>query len=193
MKNRDSHWIACTPDDQVAALRLAEARLSDGARHLSPHRATSRNLPAQLRGALGEVVAVRWLRSTGFMVERGFESDEIWCTDLIADGVRIEVMTAQVAHRAITGFCVPPNKLAAARLRRAWGYLFMGTGAEHPCNRVLVQAAIELAYVAAVDPVSTRVSERSLPVLNHVMKPEHLLAPEVFVERLRAARRGNEE
>lgn len=180
-------WIGFTSAERAEAMRLAEARMSEPGRRLSPDRPTSRNIGAQLRGALGELGAVGWLRGLGFPVECGFESDDVRRTDVTVGGVRIEIMTAQIAHRAITGFCVPPNKLQAARSRRAWGYLFLGTGPENPCERVCVQAAIELARVDMTPPRLTSVSARSTPVLNHVMRTEDLLSAPEFLVRLRQA------
>lgn len=180
-------WIDFTSAEHARAMRLAEARLTEPGRRLSPDRPTARNVAAQLRGALGELGAVGWLRGLDFPVECGFESDDVRRTDVNVGGVRLEIMTAQIAHREITGFCVPPNKLQAARLRRAWGYLFLGTGPENPCERVCVQAAIEIARVDALPPRFTRVSAYSLQVLNHVMRTEDLLSAPQFVDQLRQA------
>lgn len=178
-------WIAVDADDIEHARRLAEARMEDPSRRLSPDRPTARNMNAQLRGALGELAAVKWLRAGGLQPGEGFESDAMHSSDLQVGDLRLEIMTAQIAHREITGFCIPPNKLAAARKRGAWGYLFIGTGREVPCERLLIQAAIELAHVDADAPRHTSVSSSSPSVLNHVMRTEHLIHPEALLRLLR--------
>lgn len=101
-------------------------------------------------------------------------------------------MTAQIEHRVVTGFCVPPNKLAAARKRNAWGYLFVGTGREVPCDRVLIQAAIQLVHVDADPPRHTSVSPTSPSVLNHVMRKEHLLDPSLLLKSLGSSALDNQ-
>lgn len=178
-------WIQVDADDIAHAHRLAEARMADPSRRLSPDRPTARNMNAQIRGALGELAAVKWLRANGMQPGAGFEADSMHSSDLQVGDVRLEIMTAQIAHREITGFCVPPNKLAAARKRSAWGYLFVGTGREVPCEQLLIQAAVALAYVDADSPRHTAVSPSSPSVLNHVMRAEHLLQPEALLRVLR--------
>jgi hypothetical protein len=170
-------WIGFNNKDREQAEALADARLGDSARRLSPDRLTARNRAAQLRCAYGEIGAAKWLRDQGFQVETGFVDDHVHKCDLSVAGVGCEVMTAQIAHRQITGFCVPPNKLGAARHRGAWGYIFVGTGSETPPLRVCIQGAVVLGKVNADPPRLTRVSAHSVPVLNHVIRPTDLLSP----------------
>lgn len=197
MPDVPDHWISFSPEERLLAGRLASARMSDPKRRLSRDRPTARNLAAQVRGALGEIGAVQWLRSLGASVESGFECDDPGRTDIIAWGWPIEIMTAQVAHRQLTGFCVPPGKLRAARARGAWGYLFVGTGPEHPCARVCIQAAVELRHVDADPARPTRISAASPAVVNHVVRAEHLIQAGDFAGRLGAklppGRRGAAE
>lgn len=166
---------------------LANERMGDPARRQSPDRPTSRNLIAQRRGAIGELVAARYLRDNGFQVEAGFESDHRSQSDLTADGHRIEVMTAQISHRERTGFCVPPNKLWAARQRQAVGYLFVGTGSEESPQGATVQGGVRIEHVDADDPRDTYVNNPAYAVNNYVIRGEDMVQPAEFLELLRGA------
>lgn len=177
--------VVLSDEDMELADRLAFARLHEASRRQSPDRPTARNPKAQFRGAAGEIACRKWLEGEGFILEGGFLEDRASDADLVVSGVSIEVMTAQVAHRAITGFCVPPNKLAAARRRNAWGYLFAGTGGEDRPNVVEIQGGVR-SHDVDLDPArETRVSERSPSVLNFVVRPESLLLPGDVVVALR--------
>lgn len=162
-------WTEIDDIDVETARKLAVARLNEVQRHQSVHRPTARNSSAQFRGAAGEIAARRWLRSCGFVIESGFEKDLPADSDLTVGQTRVEIMTAQIAHREVTGFCVPPSKLKAARRRGAVGYLFVGTGPEQEPRRFLMQGFCRIESVDRVTAVHTRVSERSPSVLNHVV------------------------
>ena len=179
-------WFEVTPAILTRATRLAEARLNEPGRRLSPDRKSARNLQSQIRGALGELVATMWLESHGFGHERGFETDSISASDLTVNGVSIEVMTAKIGDRTKTGFCVPPNKLAAARSRGAWGYLFIGTDDLAPPERLLVQGAVRIEDVDSQPPRMTFVNNPAYSVLNHVVEEQLLLQPARLVEVLRS-------
>ena len=179
-------WIEIDETDIETARRLALARLNEPQRHLSVHRPTARNLAAQYRGAAGEIAAGRWLGSNDFDIESGFMTDLSPASDLTVGTTRIEVMTAQIAHREVTGFCVPPNKLNAATWRGSVGYLFVGTGPEQEPRRFLMQAFCLLEDVGRVAAIHTRVSEHSPSVLNHVVPADKLQPVDELIELLRA-------
>jgi len=181
-------WVEIDDIDVETARQLALARLTEVQRQQSVHRPTARNVKAQYRGAAGELAARNWLRSRGLSVDSGFEDDRPQDSDLTVGGHRIEVMTAQIAHRRVTGFCVPPGKFRAAQRRGAIGYLFIGTGPEDEPRRFLVQGFCQLSRVALADPVPTRVSERSPAVTNHVVAPENIDHPELLLAALEGHR-----
>lgn len=180
-------WIEIDDAEVEEARHLADARLSDVGRHQSVHRPTSRNAAAQFRGAAGELAARRWLRSNGFNVSSGFELDLPLDSDLTVGSIRIEVMTAQISHREITGFCVPPSKLKAAVRRGAVGYLFVGTGQEVEPRRFLMQGFCRLDVVDRVPPVETRVHNSSPGVLNHVVPNTNIEPVNNLIIRLTAS------
>jgi hypothetical protein len=179
----DELWMSLVDVEVDEARRLALARLNEVQRHQSAHRPTSRNSAAQYRGAAGEIAARKWLTFENLKVESGFEEDRPWDSDLTVAGLRIEVMTAQIAHRTVTGFCVPPGKLAAARRRMAIGYLFVGTGSEQEPRDFLIQGFASIDEIDREPARPTRVSERSPSVLNHVV-PSRLLRGPVYVVQL---------
>lgn len=185
MKGVADEWVTLTDEELAAAEKIAAARLSDPNRRLSPDRPTARNTVSQRRGAVGEIAATKFLRENGFEVEPGFETDNPAESDLAVGGNRIEVMTAQIAHRDKTGFCVPPNKLRAARSRRAVGYLFVGTGPEEHPRTVVVQGAVRLERVDADPCRDTWVSSPKWSVTNFVVRDEDLYSPREFVDLLR--------
>lgn len=169
--------IELTDAELQQAHELAAARLNDSERRRSPDRPTSRNPTAQVRGACGEIAAAKWLRAEGFEVREGFLVDED-DPDLTADGIGLEVMTAQVAHREITGVCVPPNKLWAARQRGAAAYVFVGTGGEAEPRRVYIQHLCRLEDVDRENtPQPTQVHAHSPAVDNYVIPADRLLDP----------------
>lgn len=182
-------WIPMTEADITEAKLLAEARLIDKSRQHNRHRPTSRNLSAQIRGAMGEIGVRRWLESHGFTVHSGFQDDAISNCDIQCDGICIEIMTAQVSHRHVTGFCVPPGKLRAARGRAARGYIFADTDTTFPPRRIQIQAAIKECNVDARPARETRVDPTSPAVTNFVCEPEHLLDPSSIVAELRRTSR----
>jgi hypothetical protein len=179
--------VTLTAEELDVARYLAELRLTEQSRHHSQHRPTSRNLTAQLRGAVGELACRKWLISERFEVDAGFVEDLASESDLSISGRRVEVMTAQIRHREVTGFCVPPNKLSAARTRGAWGYIFVGTGSESTPTTVYIQAAVRLDAVDLDPPRETAVSSTSLAVLNHVVRSTSLLDPLDFLAAMRRA------
>ena len=181
----DDVRVRLTESELAAAETVAVARLQDDQRRHSPDRRTARNPVSQRRGAVGEIAATKFLRANGFEVEPGFESDNPAESDLAVSGHRVEVMTAQVAHRQKTGFCVPPNKLWAARQRGAVGYLFVGTGPEERPQDVVVQGAVRLENVDADPPRETWVSSPRSSAINHVVRDEDICSPHEFVELLR--------
>lgn len=177
-------WIILGSAEVEIARSLAIARLNERGRQLSRDRPSSKNLNAQLRGALGEFGARRWLVGHGLPPAVGFESDSANRSDLEIGKLRLEVMTAQIEHRKSTGYCVPPTKFKAAKKRGAWGYLFVGTGPDMPCDKVLIQAAVRLEHVDADPPTMTSVLA-SEPVLNHVVRHEYLLEPDELLKAIR--------
>jgi len=181
-------WVEIDDTDVETARRLALARLEEVQRQQSVHRPTARNPQAQYRGAAGELAARNWFRSNGFSVESGFEEDRPEDSDLSICGRRIEVMTAQIAHRQITGFCVPPGKFRAAQRRNALGYLFIGTGPELEPRNFLIQGFSELSRVGLSEPMPTRVSERSPAVLNHVVSAQYIERPKYLLKVLSESR-----
>lgn len=178
--------VAISEHDLAQAKELARARLEESNRRRSPDRQTARNTPAQIRGAVGEIAVARWLHDEGFAVECGFETDGD-DPDIRANGVGLEVMTAQIEHREITGYCVPPNKLWAARQRRVVGYLFVGTDASDEPATVWIQAFCSIDDVDADEPRHTSVRPGSPSVLNHVIRSEHLHSPADLLDDLDAA------
>lgn len=139
-------------------------------------------MKAQIRGALGEIAVRNWLADNGLCSDTGFDSDSTTLTDICCNGLRFEVMTAQIDHRKITGFCIPPGKLRAAAGRGAWGYIFPGVSGDYPIKRVGIQAAVKIDDVTHNEPRHTRVSERSPSVLNYVVPAAYLIAPTVFLD-----------
>ena len=163
------------------AREIAEARLHDSSRRLSPDRPTARNLQSQIRGALGEIVAREWLSRYVLHIESGFLEDHVSQTDLSIGNLGVEVMTAKVNDRKQTGFCVPPNKLAAARSRRAWGYLFVGSDNLVPPQMMTIQFAVRLEDVDSAPARHTYVNNPSFRVLNFVVEEDRLMTPEEFL------------
>lgn len=167
--------VPVTEGDRASAERMADARMVEAARRQSPDRPSARNLPAQYRGALGELVAARWFTSLGFEVRHGFASDAWQRPDLTVNDVGVEVMTAQLHHRAATGFCVPPNKLWAARQREAAGYLFVGLD-PGDAGVVWLQGWVRERDVDTDEPRLTSVRPEGHSVLNYVV-PADLVRP----------------
>lgn len=181
----DARWFDVTPEMLERATKLAQARLTESHRRLSPDRKSARNLQSQIRGALGEIVGALWLSENQLLTERGFEDDMPFASDLAVRGIPIEVMTAKIGDRDKTGFCVPPNKLRAAQARGAWGYLFIGTDDHSPPRRLLVQAVTRVDLVDTRPPRETFVNNPAFAVLNYVIEPQNLQSPTVLVEHLR--------
>lgn len=177
--------ISLSDEEVKFAETMAQARLTEQGRRQSPDRPTSRNPNAQRRGAVGEIAAASFLEKSGCTVVTGYEEDRVGDSDLTVDGIRVEVMTAQRAHREKTGFCVPPNKLWAARQRGAIGYLFVGTGPETSPRKAVIQGGVILQNVDADPARETFVSRPENAVNNHVIREEHLLSAEEFVDYLR--------
>ena len=184
MPDEDGIWFDVSPGMLEQATRLAEARLNDPRRRLSPDRKSARNIQSQIRGALGEIVATMWLEESGFRNERGYENDEVSSTDLTVNGVCIEVMTAKRGDRLRTGFCVPPNKLAAARSRGAWGYLFVGTDDFAPPRRLCIQGAVKARDVDSQPARMTYVNNPDYAVLNFVVEDRNLVEPLRFLREI---------
>lgn len=176
--------ISVTEDMVSRARVIAEARLNDQSRRLSPDRPTARNIDSQIRGALGEIVAEMWMVSKLFPVESGFEADKVSDTDLTVNDIGVEVMTAKVGDRLKTGFCVPPNKLAAARSRGAWGYLFVGSDNLAPPSTMWIQGAVRTEHVDSVPARHTYVNSPRFSVLNFVIEENYLLTPEQFLRQI---------
>lgn len=181
------HWVEIdlTEEEQAEVMGLAEARLT-GRQH-SPTRPNASSLASQYRGAAGEVAAARWLVDEGFAVNRGFKHDN-GQPDLEVNGWGIEVMSAQVSHREATGFCVPPNKLWAARQRDALGYLFVGLPPEEYSPRVWIQAFTYTGQVDADPVTNTSASPGGTAIPNHVVRSEHLYSPEHLLDTLDESR-----
>lgn len=146
MSEKELHglWIDVSEAVLEKAKHLAAARMNEPSRRLSPDRPSARNLASQIRGAVGELIVAEWLRSHNFELSEGFIDDKIHKSDIVVNGLSIEVMTAKIEDRIKTGFCVPPNKLNAARRRGAWGYIFVGTNSDSPPQKVLLQSVAEL-------------------------------------------------
>ena len=170
-------WFDVSVDLLKKATQLANARLTESARRVSPDRPSARNLDSQIRGAVGELIASEWLRANSFKVDDGYMDDHIHNSDLVVNGVSIEVMTAKIGDRRITGFCVPPNKLNAARRRKAWGYLFVGTNEDSPPKKVLIQGVTYVGDVDSHEPRNTYVNNPQFAVLNFVVEPNNVRPP----------------
>ena len=183
-QNVNGLWIDVSEAVICQATRLANARLTEDGRRLSPDRPSARNLDSQIRGAVGELVVAEWLRSHKFSPAEGFLDDEMHDSDLIIKGISIEVMTAKIDDRIKTGFCVPPNKLSAARRRGAWGYIFVGTNSDSPPRKVLLQSVAELVYVDSMPPRHTYVNNPHYSVLNYVVEPRNLKSPSELIDFL---------
>ncbi len=175
--------ITLTPASLAEARHLAEERLTNPARHGSPHRPSARNPLAQLRGAAGELAVTQWAEDNGWRVVRGYQDDEDR-PDIVVAGISFEIMTARIDDREVTGFCVPPDKLRTARRRGVWGYLFVGTDASSVPSALVLQGACALAHVDAdaARPTCVRKSRR---VLNHVVRSEHLVGMDEVAAILR--------
>lgn len=180
-----SLWFEVTPEMLDKATELAHARLTEPNRRLSPDRKSARNLNSQIRGALGEIVGSVWLAENQLLSNRGFEDDTPFVSDITVRGVPIEVMTAKIGDRLKTGFCVPPNKLRAARARSAWGYLFIGTDDDSPPRRLLVQAVAHVDLVDTQPPRETFVNNPAFSVLNYVVEPHNVKSPSTLIDYLR--------
>jgi hypothetical protein len=184
-----NNWVVFDEWDIEDATEIAKLRLdaSSGRQH-SVTRPTSGNLPAQIRGALGEIAVERWLARNELPVTAGgWKEDRPLDCDVTVGTTRIEIMTAQIAHREKTGFAVPPGKLNAARRRGASGYVFVGLGPEMPPRRALIQAFAPIAIVDSSEVTLTSVSERDGSwVQNHVIPGELLLEPERLLSGLRS-------
>ncbi len=175
--------IRLNDSEMEQARGLAHARATEAERRRSPDRPTSANAPAQLRGAVGEAAAAKWAEGEGYAVERGFEADEDE-PDLRISGVGFEVMTAQVRHREVTGFCVPPNKLWAHKQRGVRGYVFVGTGSEQAPQEVEIQALCRIEDVDVEPARPTSVRPGGKPVDNYVIPDDRLLAPDQLKDLL---------
>lgn len=113
----------------------------------------------------------------------GFETDRD-DPDLLVDGVGLEVMTAQVEHRKVTGFCVPPNKLWAHQQRGVRGYVFVGTGPEKEPRQVVIQAICRIESVDVEPARPTKTWSGGTPVENYVVPDELLMPPEEIAQLL---------
>lgn len=164
-----------TPADLAGARKIIDGRAT---RHLSPDRPHTGNPTSQLRGALGEVVAARWLWEQKYQLDCGFLTDASDKPDITIDGCGIEVMTAQFSQRQRVGFAVPPNKLWAAERRGAAFYLFVGVGAEFPPNVVLIQAFAWVKDVAKCPVVDTQLRPDIPVIRNHVIPAAALFEPD---------------
>ena len=92
-------WLDVSVEVLKKATQLANARLTESARRSSPDRPSARNLDSQIRGAVGELIASEWLRANSFKVDDGYMDDHILNSDLVVNGVSIEVMTAKIEDR----------------------------------------------------------------------------------------------
>lgn len=171
-------------DDRREAWTVARQRAATPDRMLSPTRPSAAGPTAQYRGALGEVMALRWLTEQGLAVEGGFEADSVSTPDLVVSGVGIEVMTAQLAHREATGFCVPPNKLWGARQRGATAYLFVGVDGSSSPDSVTIQAWCGIDDVDLDGVTDTKVRAGGIAVANHVVRPSRLHPPGTLAAEL---------
>ena len=170
--------LEVTTEMRKRALHLAEQRLKDATRWHSAHRITSRNLTSQFRGALGEVALVAHLMKLyGTVDPTGSEMDDVRSTDVVFPRGSFEIMTAQVAHRLKTGFCVPPNKLRAAQARSADGYIFVGTDSSPETQQIFVQAWAPIAVIDVGPSKVTSVSANSPGVENFVVEHADLRNP----------------
>jgi hypothetical protein len=183
-------WLDVSAEVLKKATQLANARLTESARRLSPDRPSARNLDSQIRGAVGELIASEWLRANSFKVDDGYMDDHIFNSDLVVNGVSIEVMTAKIGDRKKTGFCVPPNKLHAARRRKAWGYLFIGTNEDSPPKKVLIQGVTSVGDVDSQEPRDTYVNNPQFAVLNFVVEPNNVRPPVELLTYLKSIPSG---
>lgn len=186
-QNINEHWIDVSDTIISKATRLATVRLNEPRRRSSPDRPSARNLDSQIRGAVGELVVAEWLRSFNFVLSEGFLDDEMHDSDIAVKGVSVEVMTAKVGDRIKTGFCVPPNKLSAARRRNAWGYIFVGTDYDSPPRRVLLQGVVEISNIDTMLPRETFVNSPDFSILNYVVEPCYLKSPSYLIQILSGA------
>lgn len=180
--SRDSAiWIELDEREQAFAAELGRRRIDELSRHTSPDFKPSLNPMGQARGAAGEIATAKWLRQAGFNVAEGFVEDDPTQCDITVNGFRVEVMTTRVADRAITGTCVPPGKLRAARRRGAWGYVFAATE-DDDLARVLIQA---VAVCDDIDHDPSRVtSVGSASRENYVVRESHLSHPSTLLTLL---------
>jgi hypothetical protein len=170
--------LTISDQNRADANRLAEVRLSQSARWHSPHRITARNINSQIRGALGEIVLKAYLTDIfGSVNGSGSDDDDVALTDVSFPRGSFEIMTAQIRHREITGFCVPPGKFAAAKARSADGYVFVGTDSYPETRFICVQAWIDIGHIDTRPPRLTSVSESSIAVTNFVVEPQFLRNP----------------
>ena len=183
-------WLDVSVEVLKKATQLANARLTESARRSSPDRPSARNLDSQIRGAVGELIASEWLRANSFKVDDGYMDDHILNSDLVVNGVSIEVMTAKIEDRKKTGFCVPPNKLHAARRRNAWGYLFVGTNGDSPPKKVLIQGVTSVGDVDSHEPRNTYVNNPQFAVLNFVVEPNNVRPPVELLTYLKSSPSG---
>jgi len=184
----EDNWVAFDEWDIEDATEIAKLRLDASAgRQHSVTRPTSGNLPAQIRGALGEIAVERWLARNQMPVTAGgWKEDRPFDCDVSIGSTRLEIMTAQIAHREKTGFAGPPRKLVAARRRGASGYVFVGVGPEMPPSRALIQAFVPIAVVDSNPVTLTSVSGRDGSwVENHVIPDGELLDPSRLLAGLR--------
>jgi hypothetical protein len=179
-------WFHVSKNVLLKATQLANARLTESERRSSPDRPSARNLHSQIRGAVGELIASEWLRANSFKVDDGYMDDHMHNSDLVVNGVSIEVMTAKIQDRRITGFCIPPNKLNAAQRRQAWGYLFIGTDEESPPKRVLIQGVTSIDKVDSREAQETYVNNPQFAVLNFVVEPNNVRPPNELLTYLKS-------
>lgn len=170
--------LTITDQNRADAVRLAEIRLSQSTRWHSAHRITARNMNSQVRGALGEIVLKSYLTDVfGSVNGAGSDDDIVALTDVAFPRGSFEIMTAQIRHREITGFCVPPGKLRAAKARSADGYVFVGTDSYPETRFICVQAWVEIGNIDSKPPRPTSVSASSIAVSNFVVEPQFLRNP----------------
>jgi hypothetical protein len=184
-----AHLVVVDDALLAEAHAVLRARAALPAHRKSPDRPASANPRAQLRGALSEAAAARWLERNGLTISRGFDGDapgapdiSVWSSGAPRWG--IEVMGAQAAHRALTGACVPPGKAdrAARRAPPPLGFLFVSYGPEDVPTIIEVTGFATLDAVRGTAPTVTRVG--SSQTFNHSLALASLAPPAALLRAL---------
>ena len=185
--NMEKPVVILSQEEIAAIYSLAKERFENPARKHSPTRHNARSIESQYRGALGEYAASKWiadvLKKDHF--GKGFLDDVPTESDLTIGGRRIEVMTALREHQIYYGYCVPPNKLQAAKNRGSSGYLFVTVEGRSVRDRATIDWYCE---ISKVDRKPFVLQDNGIK--NYICQAQDLVHPMVMIDQIKGGPRG---